>query len=295
MRQRSRRLGHQETGTVMQRRSRCVGHHEIVTVMRGRRRRSIDHLVRTLALAVAVIIAASTPAAADPKAESAALINKATEAHAAGRYDEALHDLTLAYALVPDPELLFAIGQVHMKLGDCASATTFYERFIATKSDAKEIAIARKAITTCKDHPPEKPVAPPPPPPADEPKQPAPPKPIDVAAAPLPRIATRPWYRDWIGDTLVIAGVGVGVAAALEYRSALASRDGADTASSYASYRDLLDRAHDRRNVAVGLAAGGGALVLIGVVHFVVAGGSSEVRVAVAPAGGPLVTWAGHF
>jgi tetratricopeptide (TPR) repeat protein len=248
-------------------------------------------VIRNLSLAIAIL--ASTRALADPKADAQKLIQNATDAYAAGRFTEALQDLTLAYALAPDPELLFAIGQAHMKLGDCASATTFYERFIATKSDPKEIAIANKAIKTCKDHPPEKPAAPPPEI-KDEP-QPPPPSPVEVSPPPPP-IATRPWYRDWIGDGLVVAGAGAGAVAAVEYLAARNSRDRADTAATYVSYRDLLDQAHEKRNVAVGFAAGGGALVLAGVVHFVVTGGSRESRVAVVPAArGSLVTWAVDF
>src|SRR5262249_747385 len=104
-------------------------------------------------LVLLALASASPRAFADPKADAKQHIDKATAAHSAGHYNDALKELTLAYALDPNPELLFAIGQVHMKIGDCTAATTFYERFIATKPDAKEAAIAQKAITSCKDHP----------------------------------------------------------------------------------------------------------------------------------------------
>jgi len=246
------------------------------------------------------LLLASSSAGADPKADAKAHIEKATAAHAAGKYDDALKELTLAYALDPQPELLFGIGQVHMKLGDCESATTFYQRFIATKPNPKEASIAQKAITTCKDHPPEpKKIEPEPP---IEPVKPQPvetrPEPVAVIPPPPPPPppAARPWYRDFIGDALVGVGVVAEVVAAVEYRGALDKRDRADAATTYGDYQHLLDDAHHQNRLAIGFAAGGGALVLAGVIHYLVTGTPEERGIAIVPThGGNLVTWTTRF
>jgi hypothetical protein len=59
-----------------------------------------------------------------------------------------------AYALDPRPELLYAIAQVHVKLGECPQAITFYERFIASNPKPEHVARARQAIEVCKTNPP---------------------------------------------------------------------------------------------------------------------------------------------
>jgi tetratricopeptide (TPR) repeat protein len=247
-------------------------------------------------LVLAALLSASPRAFADAKADAKDHIQRATAAHAAGHFDEALKELTLAYALDPNPELLFAIGQVHMKLGDCTSATTFYERFIATKPDAKEAAIAQKAIASCKDHPREAAVEPPKDEPKVEPKvepktEPEPPPP---PAPPPPQ--GRPWYRDTIGDVLVGLGVAAGAVAGIEYGRARTSRDDADVAPTYGDYQRLLDDSHDERNLAIGIGAGAGVLVVAGVIHYLVTGGPPEENVALVPArGGELVTWTTRF
>jgi len=244
-----------------------------------------------------VLMLASSSAGADPKADAKAHIEKATAAHAAGKYDDALRELTLAYALDPQPELLFGIGQVHMKLGDCESATTFYQRFIATKPNPKAAAIAQKAITTCKDHPPEpkkvepEPVVEPAKPPPVETK----PEPVAVIPPPPPP-EQRPWYRDVVGDALVGLGVVAEAVAVVEYRGALDKRDRADAAMNYGDYQKLLDDAHHQNRFAIGFAAGGGALVLAGVIHYIVSGKPEEHGVAIVPThGGNLVTWTTRF
>ena len=103
---------------------------------------------RAVVLALAFVAIASR-ADADTKADAKAHIERGSKAYASGNYRDALRELTLAYALDPDPELLFAIGQINVKLGDCASATTFYQRFLDTHPAASEAGVAHQAIEGC--------------------------------------------------------------------------------------------------------------------------------------------------
>jgi hypothetical protein len=94
-----------------------------------------------------------------------------------------------------------------------------------------------------------------------------------------------------------VTGVVTGVAGIVVYRSAVGDRDHADTATSYDSYVSLIDRAHTKRAVAIGLGAGGAALAVGGVLHFLLAGrGASDhgVQIQPTPSGG-AVSWTGKF
>ena len=234
----------------------------------------------------AAFVASSSVAWADAD-EAKVHIDAAEKAHAAGDYDTALVELQAAYTFDPKPDLLYAIGQVYSKLGKCPEAKTFFERFRAASHDAGVAAVVKEAIAACK--PKDAAAAPPPTPPKVE--QPPPPKP-----EPPPPISARtsPWYTDVIGDALVGGGVvaaGVGLAF---YVSARSDLDSAETAGSLASYHQLVEDAHDARTRSVILLGAGGALLVGGVVHYLLrdGGGQEKAAVGVAPTrGGAMLTW----
>ncbi|MDQ3301573.1 MAG: tetratricopeptide repeat protein, partial [Myxococcota bacterium] len=116
------------------------------------------------AIAALMFLAVASPAMAlaDAKADAKIHIDKATALHGEGKFAEALEELKNAYTLDPRPELLYAIGQVHVQLGNCPQAITYYERFLSTKPDAGPAGAAREAIQTCKTAPPESVVTSPP-------------------------------------------------------------------------------------------------------------------------------------
>src|SRR5688572_27300629 len=103
-------------------------------------------------LLVLALFALPAAALAGPqeKAEAQKHVARATEAHQAGKFDAALTELEAAYALDPQSDLLYAMGQVQVKLGRCAEAITLYERFVATNPPADASASANEAIITCK-------------------------------------------------------------------------------------------------------------------------------------------------
>lgn len=262
--------------------------------------------MRVLPILVLVMSAATVDA--KPFRKSAkSHIDKATKAHKDGKFDVALNELQAAYELEPQPKLLFAIAQVHAKLGDCDSAVDNYNKFLAATKDKSKHAVVKQAITACKpkvEPPPPPPVEaepPPPPPPTPEPVvEPTPPPPVVVAPKPAP-VATittkRPFYRDVLGDVLVLGGVAVGVVSFIEYRGALADLDEAERADNINAYNDLVGSAHDKRKITLVLAGGSVMLVAAGVLRFAIhGGGETRTKVAVIPtSSGGLITWSGGF
>jgi tetratricopeptide (TPR) repeat protein len=109
--------------------------------------------VKLLASLVCVGVLAAS-AFADPAAEAKQHFEAASAAHKAGNFRKALEELMLSYALEPKPELLYAIAQVHVKLGECPQAITFYQRFLASNPKPEHAKRAQEAIHICKTAPP---------------------------------------------------------------------------------------------------------------------------------------------
>src|SRR5438067_7205367 len=165
-------------------------------------------------LVTLVVLCAATRAFADPKLEAKKHVEKAMQAHADSKWDEALGELTLAYSLDPQPALLYAIGQVHVKLGHCQQAIDFYERFLASHPAQGPAAEAHQAIDACQKHTTLEPLA--------DNSKPVPHKPVPLAPAPAPAPPPAPppaergepaFYSDLVGDALVAAGLLSGVIA----------------------------------------------------------------------------------
>ena len=242
-------------------------------------------MIRLALLLVLLAVAAAPSAArADAKTEAQTRMNRAAELHRAGKFAEALNELTIAYTLDPRPELLYAIGQMHVQLGDCPQAILFYERFLTTNPASVPAAAATEAIETCRSHPDSVPRSEPPPPPAEPPPPPPPEGPA-------------PWYTDKLGVALLGGGVVLGAAGIVTYLAARSNLDDAEDATDYQAHDDLVDRAHSKRLIAAVLGAAGVGLATAGVTRYVLrrrAGARSTVGAAPARGGG-LVTWSGRF
>ena len=245
------------------------------------------------ALTLALLLCA-TRAFADPKTEAKKHVEKAMKAHADGKFEDALGELTLAYSLDPQPNLLYAIGQVHVKLGHCTEAIDFYERFLASKPAAGPAAEANQAITTCQQHA----TVEPPPPPKEPPKvvDPAPPPPPPPPPPPAV-VVHRAFYTDVVGDALVGAGVVAGVIGIVEYTGARSDLDSADQATTYGAHQQLVDDASSKRTLSIVFGAAGGALVIGGIVRYVVHDRTETNHgIAVLPTTtGGFVSWSERF
>jgi hypothetical protein len=261
-----------------------------------------------LAITLFVVLGLAARAdAEDPKAEAKQHVAKATSLHREGMFAEALLELKTAYALDPQPQLLFAMGQLHVRLGQCPQAITFYERFLESKPARTQAQIAIEAIETCKTAPPpvEPPSKPasvtgpgvavdpvevsPPPPPENEPP---------IAAVRAPRVVTvRPWYTNYVADALVVGGVVSGVAGIAMFSSARQDRTQADGVTQYEDYTDLLDGAKSKQTYAMVLGGASVALIAVGAVHFMLADRTvTDHGVQITPSrGGGTVSWTRRF
>jgi tetratricopeptide (TPR) repeat protein len=256
---------------------------------------------RLFVMAALTLIAPSQRAAADPRAEAKQHVERATELHDQGKFAQALDELKTAFSLDPKPELLYAMGQIHVSLGQCSQAITYYQRYLATKPAPNTANAAIEAIEACKTSPP---------PPADgalgsgdnaTPPATTTSSPQDTPGslppppeAPVAR--RRAWYGDYVADAMVAGGVAAGVAGIFEYRSAVQSRNRADAASNFQGYVDLVDRAHSQQTKAIVFGAAGAALVMAGGLHYVLTDRRARHTVAIGPSkGGAVVTWNGWF
>ncbi|HEY1558911.1 MAG TPA: tetratricopeptide repeat protein [Kofleriaceae bacterium] len=176
------------------------------------------------------------PPGADPLAA-------ARDAYRRGDFVKARELLLEAYQLVPQREVLFALGQTEFNLGHYKEAIDYYQRFMATDPAADQSALAEQAIGAAR----MKLAAPPPPPPAR------------VVPPPPPHV-------EWDGfDTgLTIAG---GVAAlgggAMFYESAHLAGDRSGNLHNYDTrvHDAHLARTFGIASTAAGALAIGGALL----------------------------------
>lgn len=179
------------------------------------------------------------------------------------------------------------MGQLLVSLGRCDEAINYYQRFVDTKPSADLTQVANEAIEVCKTNPPPAVVeAKPGPTPAPAPAVVAPPPP-----KPTPAPEGRSWYRDYIADGLIGAGVVSGAVGAYLYSKALSDRDHADSAATYQAYKTLDDSAHTKRTEAIVLGALAVGLIAGGTLHLVMV---DRVQVSPAP-DGATVSVAGRF
>lgn len=73
--------------------------------------------------------AADPPKAANPRAEAKRLYDEGTKHYNLAEYPQAIEKYRAAYALVPEPTLLFNIAQSYRLAGDFRMARTFYKNY----------------------------------------------------------------------------------------------------------------------------------------------------------------------
>lgn len=185
-----------------------------------------------------------------------------------GDFAHARDELLAAYQLEPRPELLFALGQVELHLGQYAQAIEAYEQFIATNPAADQAALAQQAIGAARAKLAEKP-----------------------AVAPPPR---PPPHRAWdVVDTGIAAGGGATLAlgAGLAIYGHHRATDHSGTLSQYNARfsRATLTQWIGAGCLAAGALAAGGA-VLRWRIHLV----DTEIQPVAMP-GTAGVTWTGRW
>lgn len=251
-------------------------------------------------IAAVLLAAALEPT---PTAEEAA-VARAEAAFDEQQYAEAADAFEDAYTANPLPRYLWAGAQAERLAGDCAAAIDLYDRFLATGPSEKNERDATNARQACADeldrkkHPAKAtaPEGPAPSPATPSTSEPAPA--TDTAGKqakpePKPRDRERPplaWYRDPWGGALVGSGVFVGgIGIGLLVSAVRLDKDAAD-ASTEGAYESSRDDAVLRQRVGIATVAIGSALVVSGVVRWIVVGTRGHRRrAALSPTPGGVV------
>jgi tetratricopeptide (TPR) repeat protein len=192
----------------------------------------------------------------------------------AGEFEKAIKAFLAGYKIEPQREFLFALGQAERRSGDCASALSYYRRFIATTPPARQEQAARLHIQNCEKALVSGPVA------GDRPparalRRTAPRVERDrrgravVAVAPQPAPSApsaSPWYHDMPGGILLGTGTAAVLAGAGFMVASETARDRAGWAATYPEYD--LEVSSARRYRLWGIAAmSAGTAVVAGAIY----------------------------
>jgi len=235
----------------------------------------------------------------DPEAQT--LVSEAQILFSEGNFGEAARLIEKAYLIEPVPELLFPWAQAERELGNCRAAIDLYSRLLEEIPEGRMADSARKNMALCEEEMPAEeefvPVA------EDDPleeefTEPEPePDPVPVTKTDKqPKV--KEWYKDPAGGVLTGLGVvGVGAGAALLI-VASGNAKGASDAPSLADYNSQSDTALTQRNAGAGVLSVGGALLVAGVIRYVLVAkknkASATASVWTAPGSGGLV-FSGRF
>ncbi len=168
--------------------------------------------------------------------------------------------LRAAYELEPVPELLFALGQVELKLGNYAAAIGYYERFIAAAPAEDQVALAQQAIGAAR---------------------------MQIARPTETKVVARTLEHRWrLENTglVVLGGAAIAVGVGVLYSAQQLADDRSGTLS---AYDDRLDRARTIRLTGAGLGVAGALAIGAALVRWRL----DTVEVSAAPVtGGAAVT-----
>ncbi|HSN29126.1 MAG TPA: hypothetical protein VLT45_22715 [Kofleriaceae bacterium] len=276
---------------------------------------------RAHALIAAVVMASSPVLAAPRSPASKKEFDKGVKAYTAGDYDTAADAMEKSYQLEKDPETLFAWAQAERKLDNCTKAIELYKELLGYDLPAENKQVIQQNMTECKQVLADKAKSPPKDSQDSLPKDSAPPVDKADAAGPLPVASDkpapipnekgplaekpmpaaesggRPWWKDPVGDGLVIVGVGGLVFGGVELMSASKADSDKAKATTYADFTRLEKKAHDDGQLGVIAAGAGGALVVLGIVWYATHRDHHERQVTgwIAPTGGGGVAITGGF
>ena len=263
-----------------------------------------------MGLAWLVVAALGGAAAAEPEAEPSrdqeqakAHYLKARAHHERHEYQRAAAEYLQAFALFPDPELLFNVGQVYRLAGDQALAAAYYRRYLELDPAGRAAPEARRHLESLGATVPAGSAASawggtpadakPLPPPAVTAKAPAP-------APAQPTSARGLWLRRGGlaagGAGLVLLGVGVYYG--IEARSISAELSLVDRWT--AERLDRFDDGERAESLAIGFSVAGGALLVGGGVLYWLGRRSEreselEVTAALGPRGEVGLAAGGRF
>lgn len=250
------------------------------------------------AVVLCVLAAAPTPGVAQTDTERVeALFAEGAALYRAGKYRAAIERFDAAYAIYPEPNLLYNKARAHEALGEIDAALDAYQRCAASpevdaevkaKAERKASMLEQAKATSAK-----------------------------VPAARAPSSGVTPGAGATIrapddgGSGLTVAkwgllGVGAALAVTGSVFFALGAQDHGDISSAAdpsgvgtltrVEAQALSDDGTQKKTIGVGLGAGGIAALAGAALLFVLDGDDDAGQVAFGPtAGGAAVTWQGRF
>jgi len=225
------------------------------------------------ACALALFLApatASAQAAPPDKARAVELFKKSEDAYRAGDFDKAIKLLDEAYALDPQPVLVYNRARAAEGIGDFDGAIAGYEKFLAEEPNTRDRGAIEQRLATLKRQRDERAAlvkerdarrdAPPPPPPPPPPREePAPPPPTPEKPA---QRSVYPYVVAGAGGVGLVMGTIFGV-------MALGKKDDAVNERTQQKSMDLKDSADGLATASTVSFVIGSVLVVAGVTWWV--------------------------
>ncbi len=245
---------------------------------RSHRRRSAA-LVAGLLVFAQLAVAQAAPGQVLQNPQAAEHFSRAQEHFDEEDYAGAIPELKAAYALEPNPMLLYAWGQAERLAGSCARAVELYRRFLDTGPSAEPRQLAEANLVDCE---------------AEVPSSTADTSEVastddDASDVIADDGVDEPRPRHWIADPVggVLTGVGVATVIAGGAVMGIARQRGSEAPDMFLedNYRDARANALQLNTAGVVTLAIGSALVLGGVIRYAVIAtkrrsGSAERRQA---------------
>lgn len=197
-----------------------------------------------------------------------------------GEYAEAAAAFELAYERTRDPALLFGRAQALRRAGNCTAAIEVFEAFIATHPPEPDVQAASDVIEACRAILGEDGL----------PAEPAP-EPIAEPAAPPTDDVSPPARRDVLGGVLVGIGAGMVVGGAVPYGLSFGRARGPVEPETEQAYEQRQRSVRTLAATGVSVMIGGGALLVGGVVRYVIVARRSGRRMARASVLGRSLDW----
>lgn len=247
---------------------------------------------------VSLVVALVAPAKALTNPEAKAKLQEAQAAFKAEDFAAAAAAVEAAYIIEPNPILLYPWAQAERSRGNCAAAVELYQRFLDSGPSEDAATPARENMQRCQEQLD-----------AEAEAEPVEDEPVDEVIEDEPEPEAKPepatpkddapkakaWYADPVGGVLVGVGVaGVGVGAGLLGVASSRAKKVADE-EQHTDYLDARDRATGLRNGGAIALSVGGALVLAGVVRYVLVAKKGKQGKATAWYGSPTLgrQWVG--
>jgi len=229
-----------------------------------------------VAIAAVIEIALGVcPVYADEPCNTECRITRARSLLEHGDAKAARSELVSAYKSDPRPDLLFALGQVELNLGNFQVAIDYYEKFIATEPGEEQVSLAEQGIGAARLRLSQ--------PEGSEPeKQIVPPNPITIVAPPpvgvQQRYVTRP--REWDRENTGLVALGGAAMAGGGVLLYYAQHQADDHTGTLSEYDGRLHDARITRLTGAGVATAGVLVIGAALVRWRMSGGVDVIAAA---------------